>query len=366
MAGESSTSRPSSSSPSNLIRLAPLQLSDLPSHPDLPGSSAEVLPFLTALLEDGTAFLSPSKFQETFKQQSTKTSPPSAAKVEILTRSIPATSIAQVQWTRPSSSAHGGRGGDASGAAAVSRSQPPKVEGEHWFARRSVHADVSSKSEENPGHANWDEFVFGIRDEHSKHEMEFTPSLYDARKVVDWAGQINKLDGEGRVQQNKYSNLTMGLYEMCHALPAPLTPRCFCVLVVTASKGDNGDEIVAVTVPVDLASVNRPETTTTTTAKADKNKKVGFYSSLRNVRDGEDAHRKKIVLMGAYTAVEVVRRDRDREEIEWIMATASDARGNLPMWMQKLGIPGAIAKDVGFFLKWIKDVDEKEILKSAA
>ncbi|KAJ9617825.1 uncharacterized protein PV06_06224 [Exophiala oligosperma] len=355
MAGESSSSSPRLFSPSNLIRLAPLQASDLPSHPDLPGSSAEVLPFLTALLEDGASFLSPSNFQETFKNQSTKTSPPSAAKVEILTCSIPATSISQVQWTGTSSAQGAG--------AAVSRSKPQKIEGEHWFARRSVHADVSSKSAGKPGHANWDEFVFGIRDEHSKHEMEFTPTLYDARKVADWAGQINKLDGEGRVH-NKYDNLTMGVYEMCHTIPAPLMPRCFCVLVVTASTGD-GDEIVAVTVPVDLASANRTGITTTAAA-AEKNKNVGFYSSMRNVREGEDAQRKKVVVMGAYTAVEVVRRHRETQEIEWIMATASDARGNLPMWMQKLGIPGAIAKDVGYFLKWIKDVDEKEILQSSA
>ncbi|KIW17535.1 hypothetical protein PV08_04729 [Exophiala spinifera] len=365
MAGESSSSNSGSSSPSNLIRLAPLQASDLPCHPDLPGSSAELLPFLTALLEDGVSFLSPSSFQAKFKHQSTKMSPPSAAKVDILTHSIPASSIAQVKWTRPSSAQnHSGGGGGGGGGAAISRSKPEKAEGEHWFARRSVHADVSSKSEEKVGHASWDEFVFGIRDEHSKHEMEFTPPLYDARKVVDWAGQINKLDGEGRLH-DKFRNPTMGVYEMCHALPAPLTPRCFCVLVVTASKGPGGggedEEIVAVTVPVDLASANRhPD------AAKNKKKKVGFYSSMRNLSEGEDTQKKKIVVMGAYTAVEVVRRHRDTEEIEWIMATASDARGNLPMWVQKLGVPGAIAKDVGFFLKWIKDVDESEILKSAA
>ena len=39
--------------------------------------------------------------------------------------------------------------------------------------------------------------------------------------------------------------------------------------------------------------------------------------------------------------------------IEWIMATASDAKGWLPMWAQKLGIPGAIVKDVGLFIAWV-------------
>ena len=43
---------------------------------------------------------------------------------------------------------------------------------------------------------------------------------------------------------------------------------------------------------------------------------------------------------------------RDSKEINWVMATASDAKGVLPMWAQKLGVPGAVVNDVGFFMKW--------------
>ena len=39
--------------------------------------------------------------------------------------------------------------------------------------------------------------------------------------------------------------------------------------------------------------------------------------------------------------------------IEWVMATASDAKGWLPMWAQKLGVPSAVVKDVGLFLGWV-------------
>ncbi len=42
-------------------------------------------------------------------------------------------------------------------------------------------------------------------------------------------------------------------------------------------------------------------------------------------------------------------------DVEWIMATASDAKGNLPLAVQKLGVPGAIVNDVGFFMKWIAE-----------
>lgn len=43
------------------------------------------------------------------------------------------------------------------------------------------------------------------------------------------------------------------------------------------------------------------------------------------------------------------------------MATASHAKGNIPMAMQRMGVPGAIAKDVGLFLKWIRNVSEEEL-----
>ena len=41
--------------------------------------------------------------------------------------------------------------------------------------------------------------------------------------------------------------------------------------------------------------------------------------------------------------------------IEWIMATASDAKGWLPMWAQKMGVPGAVVKDVGLLIKWVSE-----------
>jgi hypothetical protein len=37
------------------------------------------------------------------------------------------------------------------------------------------------------------------------------------------------------------------------------------------------------------------------------------------------------------------------------MGTASDAGGNLPMWAQKMGVPGAVVKDVGLFMQYCED-----------
>ena len=42
------------------------------------------------------------------------------------------------------------------------------------------------------------------------------------------------------------------------------------------------------------------------------------------------------------------------------MCTASNAKGNLPEWVQKLAVPGAVKKDVGLFMDWIDTVRNKE------
>jgi Protein of unknown function (DUF3074) len=142
---------------------------------------------------------------------------------------------------------------------------------------------------------------------------------------------------------------------MCHALPGPLNPRCFPILVLTAFISPTS--VLAVTVPVNLLSPTPLP--------------AAYYSTGRNLTDSSatEQQRKKPVL-GVYAAVETVRilsgpefkRENGTEDgrIEWTMATASDTRGNLPMFLQKPNLPGAVAKDVGFFMNWIKTVDVGE------
>ena len=100
--------------------------------------------------------------------------------------------------------------------------------------------------------------------------------------------------------------------------------------------------------------------------------KTSYYTSSRNTSEGTDAQQRKSVILGMYTAVETVRILDDSTggddgsagksgEIEWTMATASDAKGNLPMWVQKMSMPGAVPKDVSYFMDWIPSVSEEEI-----
>ena len=186
----------------NLVRLAPLLLNELPTHASLPATpidgagsneaerpKPQLLTFLRAILDEGGAFLSKSTFQSTFTSQSSKSSPPSTTNVEIWKRDISSSEIENISWDSPP----------------IPRRKPEALGTEHWFARRSRHPNLSSK--EKKGSASWDEFVFGLRDQHSKHECDFTPTLYDAHLILDWNEQVRALDSEGKLAP--YSHATM-------------------------------------------------------------------------------------------------------------------------------------------------------------
>lgn len=334
---------------SPLIRLAGFQPSELPSHPALASTDSadtkrpDLVPFVLALLDQTNNYLHPQIFNLRYKSHSHKPSPPSNTDVEILTYSLPASDISQINWSDPATTA------------GVGRVKPRDIKTEHWCARRSYHSNVSSKV--NPATASWEEFVFGLRDNHSKHEQDFTPTLYDARHILDWSEEIQKAGqawklGDRSAEapgQYSYTDITLSIYEMCHEIPFPLQPRCFPVLVATASI--NPSKFVAVTVPVNLSSFEG-----------------AFYSNGRNRTEGTTPMQKKQVVLGAYSAMEKCElyskheEGKDtKEEIEWLMTTASDAKGNLPMAVQKSSMPGQVVKDVGYFLKWIHGVDRTTV-----
>ena len=127
---------------------------------------------------------------------------------------------------------------------------------------------------------------------------------------------------------------------MAHHITFPIRNRVFPVLIITASgpsptPASTPSSFLVVQIPIDLRPLPQ-----------------AFYSRGRNLTETKDAMKKKKVVMGVYTSVEkcVMRPDLD---IEWTMATASDAKGALPMWMQKLGVPGQVVADVGLFIDWV-------------
>jgi hypothetical protein len=171
------------------IRLDPaLQPSELPHHdslaalqqppsddtsasPPLPPPPPAPAAFAMALLGQARDFLQSSL--PGFAAKSSKRSPPSLAPVEVLQRTIVGGS--------------GGGGGESNGD-----TPPPPASGaaakEYWVARRSKHGGKKEK-----GDATWEEFVAGLKENHSEHERDYTPGVKDAVKVCSWSG----LDGEG-------------------------------------------------------------------------------------------------------------------------------------------------------------------------
>lgn len=184
------------------------------------------------------------------------------------------------------------------------------------------------------------------RDAHSQHEEDFTPTLYASKVLLSWSSEIERISASGQLvdptTSTAYTHVCLYAAEMCHAIPSPLKPRCFSVLVCTASTSPTS--FIAVTIPVELGD-------------------LGYYATGKNVASETDAQRRKPVVVGAYAAVETVYLETDgqgKEVVDWTMGTASDTRGNLPMALQKLGLPGAVVKDVGYFLRWIRGVPQRE------
>ena len=124
------------------------------------------------------------------------------------------------------------------------------------------------------------------------------------------------------------------VFEMCHEMPTPLTSRCFSPLVVRAFTRP-GSFVVA-QIPINMKGV--PEA-------------IYINGHHRTKMSGKKQAK---VVVGKYTSVERVY-EQDDSKIMWEMATASDAGGFLPLAVQKLGIPGAIVKDVGSFMKWMAE-----------
>lgn len=192
--------------------------------------------------------------------------------------------------------------------------------GEAWFARVSRHEAAREK-----GSAELGEFDFGLREEHSRHEKEYTPDVFDAFCVVDYGG----VDGV-----HGWQSVEVRVMEMCHHIPFPLLNRTFAVVVVTGKRADG---LIVVQIPVDLAKVS-----------------AARYSNGANRNDKSlQGRQKKGVVVGEYVSIERCR--VEGPEVVWEMATASDAKGWLPMAMQKPALPGKITLDVGLFMGWIEE-----------
>ncbi|EHK17498.1 uncharacterized protein TRIVIDRAFT_57363 [Trichoderma virens Gv29-8] len=197
-----------------------------------------------------------------------------------------------------------------------------KFKPETWSLRRSVHEEAKKA-----GTADWEEWVRCFKDGHADAEMKFTPTVMShmLKKQWDCTGVEVTLGGD------VYEDFTLKLEESVHKMPAPLNNRVFPVLQVTAAVRGRREFIV-----VQIAAV--PES----------------LSSEEPRSDG--------ALRGTYTSIERFKEVDEQGNVEWLMGTVSDARGVLPAWIQKMAVPGQIAKDVDMFLDDPKDLSNADVL----
>ena len=122
---------------------------------------------------------------------------------------------------------------------------------------------------------------------------------------------------------------------MVHAIQFPLAPRLFSTLILTAR--DSPSSFLTLQIPVDLSSVSSAK-----------------YSNGSNRTSGKTAQEKKKTVTGRYVSVERCRKvETDGvSAVHWDMATASDAAGNLPIFVQKIAMGSVIAKDVEYVMDW--------------
>ncbi|RAO73957.1 uncharacterized protein BHQ10_009969 [Talaromyces amestolkiae] len=302
-------------STTSYLRLKPLPFSSLPPHPSLTQPTepqrAESNTFLSAILTEAQTLITTTIPQSFKPGRKLRSSAPSAAKVQLFT----------------SASNGNGNGG--------------KLE-DYWVCRKSIHADSSIQK----GSASWSEFEKGLRENHSENEMDYTPSVASVEHLVKWP-VVEELGG--------WRGVDMHVNMITHTFkPAGLiSPRTFISLVISAyepSSATNSDN---------------------------DNPVQGFYTiqipllfqkdSPNN--DVPDAIKQQILsvvpkntIFAHYASVERVRllppADADAERrIEWIMATTSDAGGQIPQWVQRSwtmgGVPKAVVADVGLFLGWV-------------
>lgn len=193
-----------------------------------------------------------------------------------------------------------------------------RIPDETWVCRRSVHEDTAEK-----GSASWDEFVYAFKQHHLETEEAFTPTVIGARIAKEWteARQLRL----PKILLEQWGDITCCMVEMKHKIdPKPLKNRTFPVLQLTAAS-EEAKEFIVVSVP------------------------ITDFASCPNAMYAKD----KSLVVGRYVSVERIRQT-ETGQIEWLMATASNAGGAIPQWMQNMAVPNEVAKDVELFMSWIE------------
>ncbi|CAG8926237.1 unnamed protein product [Penicillium salamii] len=215
---------------------------------------------------------------------------------------------------------------------------------EFWVCRQSDHQDATKD-----GTASWREFEDGLRHDHAEHEMEYTPSVTGLKQLVNW-NENDNWDPEMRidVDQTRYWDFIIELNLIVHTFhpKALIRPRAFISLTLSAalSKIVSEDTVepsgfMTVQVPFRLSDPEEP----------------GYEQLCAEIRNFVPP-RTIFAHYASLEHVELLAGSGDRT-IRWTMATASEAGGKIPQWVQRNwtlgGVPKAVVADVGLFIGWV-------------
>ena len=150
----------------------------------------------------------------------------------------------------------------------------------------------------------------------------------------------------------------MPVTQMHHKMPGVgLNDRVFTVLLLAfTNKASASPEAIDMQLPIDLAAFPAPvlarsHSHANVAPNSSTDKKLKYQNNDASATAEQKSRNGKEVVEGTYVSWERLRQ-LDGGTTEWVMRTASDAGGVLPAWMQKLGVPGAIAKDVPLAVKF--------------
>ncbi|KAF7118069.1 hypothetical protein CNMCM5793_007455 [Aspergillus hiratsukae] len=289
----------------SLIRLSPHPFSSLPAHPSLTSSPSPSRPslhsFLATALSEAHTLLTdtiPNTFKVESKQRS---SPPATAKVQLLKRTIGS---------------------------------------EFWACRKSVHQDAAVD-----GSASWEEFRRGLRENHSENKMAYTPTVTSVERLLEWPTE-GEIEGGWR-QVGMHVNIITHTFH-----PTVLVaPRTFISLVISADlpiSAPQGFMTVQIPLTVNPTSEIPQEIREKIASTAPRNAVFASYASVEQVVS--------VPTPGVTSNSDARAGTGDANQLEWTMATTSDAGGAIPRWIQRSwtmgGIPKAIVADVGYFISW--------------
>ncbi|KAF2684842.1 hypothetical protein K458DRAFT_417704 [Lentithecium fluviatile CBS 122367] len=247
-------------------------------------------------------------------------------------------------------------------------------EGLLWFGRRSEHEEGEPVGFEN--------LRAVLMKEHERNEQEYTPAVYDVNVLVNWEGVVRGKDF--CFKDAAVEDVEMRITQMHHKMPGVgLNDRVFTVLLLSflyrlTPSGDSPNvdtsEAIDVQLPIDLSLFPAPvlsrshthadiTPTSSTTSGPTSHPKLVYDNNDATATPEQKKRNGKDVVEGRYVSWEKLRRAEEGKTTEWTMRTASDAGGVLPAWMQRLGVPGAIAKDVPLAVRFAVERGEGGVEK---